>query len=132
MSKPLSQNQKTFNKVVRALRKQGCKSQKPTGDYDGSMSCLYRGPNNTKCAAGHLIPNKLYDKRMEGQVAKGSRVSKVLESCGHDPDFVCGLQFIHDSYEPAQWEKRFQIIADKHRLKVPPLPLLTKTDGMVE
>ncbi len=129
MSKKLSQNQKTFNKVVRALRKQGCKSQKPAGNYDGNMSCLYRGPNNTKCAAGHLIPDKMYDERMEGNVAENSRVSKVLESCGHDPTFVYQLQIIHDYTEPSNWEWQFQIIAEKYKLTVPPL---TKTDETVK
>jgi arginine/lysine/ornithine decarboxylase len=31
----------------------------------GSPTCLYRGPNKTKCAIGQHIPDELYDSRME-------------------------------------------------------------------
>jgi len=38
------------------------------GSYDfDHLSCLYRGPNGRKCAIGHLIPDELYNKRMENK-----------------------------------------------------------------
>lgn len=29
--------------------------------------CLYRGPDGTKCALGHLIPDELYTRDIEGK-----------------------------------------------------------------
>jgi len=47
--------------------------------------CLYRGENGTKCAVGHLIPDALYNKKMEGYGP-----DEVL-GCLLGEDFRCDL-----------------------------------------
>jgi hypothetical protein len=51
--------QETFEKVSRHLFEQG----RPSVE---SGTCLYRGPNGTKCAIGCLIPDELYVPDMDG------------------------------------------------------------------
>ncbi len=123
--KKLSQNQKTFNKVARHLLTQNQKS------VDDSGNCLYRFVNEDgdklRCGVGALIPDRLYDKKMEG-VAPGSSsilwrtsecpVDKALTSCGHDPDFCNDLQKIHDDYEPSEWKSALAKFARKNNLKM--------------
>lgn len=38
---------------------------KPASLKEGTIECLYRGPNGTKCAAGVLMPDDIYDPRCE-------------------------------------------------------------------
>lgn len=54
-----------FDKMLEHLRAQGCRS---VDEFD---SCLYRGPNGTKCAVGALIPDEKYSKDMEDISASG-------------------------------------------------------------
>lgn len=60
--------QDIFDTVLNALRKQGIGSFKTLGSEETNFecNCLYRGSNNTKCAAGHLIPDDIYNVEMEG------------------------------------------------------------------
>lgn len=51
--------QEIFDTVARHLFAQGKQSR-------DSVSCLYRGPDGTKCAVGVLIPDATYDEDMEG------------------------------------------------------------------
>lgn len=54
-------NQEAFDLMVNHLIAQG----KPAIDEEDGGSCLYRGPNNTKCAVGILIPDDKYTPSME-------------------------------------------------------------------
>jgi len=62
-------------------------------------SCLYRGPNGTKCAVGMFIPDELYDPRMDelsfiDHVVKFfPKIKSVLPL---DLKALCKLQDIHD------------------------------------
>lgn len=56
--------QEIFNKVYLHLKGQGCKAGTMTASK--SFNCAYRGPNNTSCAVGCLIPDELYDPEIEG------------------------------------------------------------------
>jgi hypothetical protein len=56
--------QQVFDEVVAHLREQRVCSM---GGKANSFQCLYRGPNNTKCAVGALIPDSVYAKQMEGK-----------------------------------------------------------------
>jgi hypothetical protein len=105
-------NQKTFDIVVNALRKQG---EKSVSDVDVN-SCLYRGPNGLKCAAGHLIPDELYNKKMEGVSCDHIQVSEVLQKCGHDHKFVKRLQWVHDDLNVNRWEDFFKVLAIEYGL----------------
>lgn len=49
-----------FGKVVDGIIGQGCKVS-----VDEEGTCLYRGPNNTKCAAGQIIPDSEYKPEFE-------------------------------------------------------------------
>jgi hypothetical protein len=53
--------QEIFDYVVDKLFAQGECSM------DNLGTCMYRGPNNTKCAAGHLIADEDYDSSFEGE-----------------------------------------------------------------
>lgn len=52
--------QKIAEYVIRELANQGCAAKIFTG------SCRYRGPNETKCAAGMMIPDSIAEQ-MEGE-----------------------------------------------------------------
>lgn len=52
--------QQIFNTVAAHLFAQGKQSKNLE-----SGCCLYRGPGDTMCAVGCLIPDDVYDKRME-------------------------------------------------------------------
>lgn len=59
--------QQIFDTVVKHLAAQKTRSY---GTYKShgvwSTSCLYHGPNGTKCAVGCLIPDEKYSPDMEG------------------------------------------------------------------
>ena len=54
--------QTIYNTVCKHLLSMSDRSREPETGI-----CVYRGPNNTKCAAGILIPDKLYKPHMEGR-----------------------------------------------------------------
>lgn len=126
--------QKIFNKVVRALAGQGF--QRSISNTDGT--CLYRGPNGLKCAAGHLISDKDYNPDFEGLAcfhhpslpdlpnAKASCADigrAMRRSSGILPrqaKFVYELQKAHDngSY-PEAMKMELHVVAKKHGLRIP-------------
>lgn len=65
MTKPT--NQSVFTRSVRFLLKQGKPSV--TRIKRSESKCAYRGNNNTRCAIGAVLPDLLYDPRMEGKDA---------------------------------------------------------------
>ena len=67
--------QQIFDKVVRGLAKQGFRQS-----MGGALNnvCSYRGKRDTKCAAGHLIPDRLYRKDLEAKIAEDPAVRSVL------------------------------------------------------
>lgn len=86
--------------------------------------CLYRGPNDTSCAIGCLIPNNLYKKSMEGRSLmdvlehepKLSAFLEVDENMG-DKGFLTGLQSIHDWHPLETWPQRLFDFANKYSLQ---------------
>ena len=80
----------TINTVFNQLINQGGCSIKDT-------TCLYRGPDNRKCAAGSLIPDSEYSSSMEYTLASYGKVKDVLKNNGYYIDLVRSLQRIHDS-----------------------------------
>lgn len=83
-----------FDFVKAALIKQGVPSR---NEY---AQCVYRGPNGTKCAAGHVLPNKVYSDILEGR--DWSWVVRVLEEKYPNKDWnnhralIMRLQSAHD------------------------------------
>lgn len=59
--------QQMFDKAVGGIKAQGCLSKVATG-ASGVPACYYRHPDNpaVRCPVGHLIPDEVYDRSMEG------------------------------------------------------------------
>ena len=111
MKKQLN-NQEVFDKVARALIKQG-EASVPAGYNDITDTCRYRirrGTRTLKCAVGHLLPARLYDREMEGVSAEvvisggwyeGRRFEDISEECGLQDvpkGLLADLQEAHDDY----------------------------------
>lgn len=87
--------QKVFEIVAKHLFKQGKRAF-----LEKQKVCVYRGPDNTSCAVGCLIPDGIYDSHMEGM-----RINAiVVEYSGVMPDYIVqnsellySLQFAHDA-----------------------------------
>jgi hypothetical protein len=115
--------QETFDKVVNGLRAQGCQSM---GNYISTITgamvegCCYRGENNTKCAAGQLIPDEEYSIAMEGKLCSDELVAPVLTAGGHNIDLCRRLQEIHDCYDVEDWEEKFKFLANREALVYTP------------
>lgn len=131
--------QEIFNEVYHRLFKQGEPS------IEGGM-CLYRGPNNNRCAVGWLIPDEYYRGDFEGQNVKDIAEEELEE--GHplktflleNSGFLLELQKAHDDVTPEYdfeddyedsptndkpvpwietWKEAMSRIAQEHNLTVP-------------
>lgn len=107
--------QEIFTTVVTHLRGQGTKAQTP------QLGCVYRGPHNTKCAVGCLIPDALYTPNMEGTVV-GCLPDKfpALGFLSEHLDLLHDLQVMHDDSNVEEWECRLESIANAYTLELPP------------
>lgn len=117
--------QRTFNKVVKHLRKQGRQSLDTTMvlGMDG-CPCRYKitvDGEVLKCAVGCLIPDQVYDTWMEGLPVLEGRMRTLVSHLGHDYQLLSELQVLHDTRDPHQWEVGFERIADAYGLVVPQL-----------
>jgi hypothetical protein len=93
-------DQELYDKVCAGLKNQ--KWEKSVlYDPDQHFQCLYRGPNGSKCAAGHLIPDSLYQKDlMEGNswhsiIENNTTLLSLFNEKQHN--FIRRLQNAHDS-----------------------------------
>lgn len=128
--------QRIFSRVSKHLLTQNKKSR-----AGASGSCLFRGPKDTKCAIGCLIPDSIYDTNMEGPIIsnvlledtifysfeqieqftvlrklflKMFKTSKFVKS---DIIFLSKLQKIHDSKQVIEWRGELGDLALKEGLK---------------
>lgn len=104
--------QTVFNKAVTGLFKQGCKSRVEDDD------CLYRGPNNTRCAVGMLISNTNYSPEMENKSVFTLYEASLLPI--HLVPHLCllkDLQTTHDDEDVNYWPKELLLVANRHNLK---------------
>jgi hypothetical protein len=103
--------QEVFDFVVNHLLTQNKKAQQ------GAGGCKYRlsleDGSVLRCAAGCLIPDELYDERIEGRLWNGmdgvgnenpARRYGAMEHQG----LIRSLQYIHDEYTPEQWRDRLE------------------------
>lgn len=121
----LLNKQQVFDKVAAHLLAQKITSSK---SHIVGGSCLYRGPNGTKCAVGCLIPDDLYEPSMEGKSVPGSgdfdmylsTVGKVLTQIVEKDTFplLAALQLLHDTIKPDNWDLELRKSAVKFNLKV--------------
>lgn len=108
-------NQEAFDAMVRHLRKQGRKSQKP-----GSYSCLYYGADGLMCAVGCLIPEDQYSRTLEYHSAVKIQ-DKVPAITNLSPDLLDAMQMLHDNCPIENWEAEFLLVAYRFCLTLPPL-----------
>ena len=111
--------QEIFDTVVDGLRKQGHTSE----DKDG---CMYRGPNDAKCAAGILIDQSEYNPNMErGTIAQVLEMNtcpiSLRERLLPHLDLIRELQLIHDKENIPLWETRFSSLAERFNLIYAPI-----------
>jgi len=109
--------QKVFNKVRDHLLTQKVRSQTLTGTVP---SCLYRGPNGTKCAIGILIKDEFLDPRDNKAALWGivPTLEKSLETTlsMEETEFLADLQQIHDATEVENWKDALDDFADERGL----------------
>lgn len=117
--------QEIFNQVWRHLMRQG----RAAIEVDGT--CRYRGPDNTSCAIGCLIPDAFYTPALEGYSALSQVVIDVLVAAGvlqhaDQPGFISllnRLQEAHDmklrAFGIEAWADKMRSIAAADGLSVP-------------
>lgn len=115
-------DQEIFNTVVNHLRQQGKRSVRVNG---GIITCLYRGPNNTKCAVGCLISDEDYSADIEGKgihvLVSRELLPENLKWMGDPQALVLlrNLQAVHDEVSIENWESNFEFYAHKYKLSLP-------------
>src|SRR5271166_4748301 len=122
--------QELFDKAVNHLRMQGCKSETFTvnGRTVSNSICLYRGPNNTKCAMGALIEDEEYHPWMDGagtiltMLGKPDCPQSLKDKLYPHIGLCQALQSIHDSHPVYYWEESFAAIAESNKLVYTPKP----------
>lgn len=119
--------QQIFDKVIFSLRAQGDKFS-----YDPEIDLiLYRGPDGTRDAIGHLIDDEHYSPELEGltvpvpfdpdwrqsdwpDLSKDGMVGEALIASGIHPEqfgFLEELQNIHDVAPREIWEREWKSLA---------------------
>lgn len=98
------------------LLEQGCISQ---GEIEEGIGCMYRGPDGNKCGIGHLFPDEIYHKSLEGasvsQLDGRNPHQKKLKNHlrikeGKTQDLMAEIQGIHDCSRVEDWEEDFNIL----------------------
>ena len=79
MIEGITDRQSLFDYVARHLLRQNAQSLVIFGDRNDN-SCVYRGPNGLKCAAGCLIEDRLYTADLECQSALDKPVKDAIEA----------------------------------------------------
>lgn len=115
-------NQELFDAVVSGLRKQGCKSltnlnaivwggERP----NDTLACAYRGDNGTKCAVGQVIPDEVYNTRIENKSV--SWITTIWDDSYKLPwnkksvPLLSELQGVHDMADTKNWEHNWKQLA---------------------
>jgi hypothetical protein len=107
--------QEIFDKIVLHLRTQNAKSV----IYElGNRTpiCVYRNPNNLKCAAGCLIEDNEYRKDMEGKTFGGLIDEGFFIKYKTYRSLITLLQNLHDYEQIIDWEVGFELIAEEYNL----------------
>lgn len=104
---PEATAQQVFDQVARHLLNQNRRSA--VSNDQQHNSCRYRGPNDTKCAAGCLIDDAEYTHAIEGW-SWAQLVAKKIAPPAHEL-LISALQSVHDSFPPTTWKSKLQLIA---------------------
>jgi predicted Fe-S protein YdhL (DUF1289 family) len=87
-------DQSVFDFVLAHLRKQNKAALAPDG-----YRCVYKN-GDLKCAVGCLIPDRQYDKSIEGSaVVEGSLIGNLLSRLGYkNLPLLSAMQEVHDNW----------------------------------
>jgi hypothetical protein len=118
-NRPVTYGKQTlFNIAWYTISKQG----RPSVGKNGM--CSYRGPNDTKCVIGQIIPDSKYTPTWDR--AGENYVGDVLREVGIKVplDYASDLQRAHDSFSRhpnflEKFQEEMRRVADRHNLKVP-------------
>jgi len=117
--------QQIFDQAYNGILAQGGQSSDTVG------RCMYRGPGGRKCAVGHLLPDALYHRSMEGQAVDYSTrvLGSALLQAGIDMEdrptknLVIRMQAIHDDIYGGNFLEEFKssmrALAIENNLEVP-------------
>lgn len=98
----------------------GLKAQGFVQSVNKTGSCVFRGPNGTRCAIGHCIPDDKYDPRMDRE---GEYFDAAFDAAGvgwRDRIFAHNLQNAHDNgEEPKSMERYLRNLAGEYGLTIP-------------
>ena len=110
--------QEIYDTVKEHLLTQMEESMHPVHKY-----CMYRNPSGLKCAVGCLIPDELYDPRMDNGGVSGKGLSLLLQEFSlpewmlKNSGLLHALQRVHDATEPDAWREGLQTVARTYGLE---------------
>lgn len=115
---PFETDRELFEHVKRHLLRQGKQS------IDGT-TCMYRGDNGTSCAAGCLIPDRVFDTLYMPECNYISGLSYRFEQLRPyvgDPGskrlwLVERLQGVHDNGNIEDWERELDVVWRSYELR---------------
>ncbi len=116
--------QEVFNKVSTHLLSQMKQA------HNEKFFCAYKTNNGLKCAIGCLIPDNLYDPKIEGLTIRNIMelissqtlfFKNILETelgplNNDDLIFLKDLQLIHDFFFPNEWKEKLENLAKSSNL----------------
>lgn len=102
--------EQVFDQVTKHLLQQQNRSLSKDG-----LTCLYRGAEGLKCAAGCLIGDEEYDKSMEGISWEGLAYGGLVPS-KHLNLIIC-LQRVHDGFNVEDWKNELIKVAKDFEIK---------------
>lgn len=117
-------NQEFFDAAVAHLRRQGQHSGK--GPNTG---CSYWHPETQRmCAVGGVMPEAMRLRLWREGDKNGTRIDCLLDEdkevadffADVDPDLLCAMQRLHDTYQVAEWEPRLKALAPQYNLVYTP------------
>ena len=120
-------DQTMFDTVVTHLLTQNSVSMNDTG------TCVYRGPDNKRCAIGCIIPDEMYTVDLEGKEVKilvnNSFLSTDLTSylLQFNTNLLIRLQQVHDAHNPKSWYTELEKVAAQFNLNFNPPKLQSET-----
>jgi hypothetical protein len=77
--------------------------------------CLYRGPEDLRCAAGCLVADDEYSDSMEN--AGWLSLVKYKKVPGTHAELIQELQEVHDFHTPSEWRTALHELANEHELE---------------
>jgi len=120
--------QSAFDLICNRFAVQKVRSHDPAVTEAEGNGCLYRGPDGTKCAVGHLIADADYLPVMEGRGVNSDEVRGVLKSDEDDfLRFLVDVQVSHDgSDSPEKLRKNLRVDAHRYDLDPAAVDLITE------